>query len=86
MLRSVISTLPRAATRAAFQTAPITRKTMLPAVGSMMPKIVPAFGAKPAMRTYSTSVPSDFKRASVQSEYSNMELFENLNKRMLMTT
>lgn len=66
MLRSVISTLPRAATRAAFQTAPVARKTMLPAVGAMLPKIVPAFGAQPAMRNYSTSVSAELKRASVQ--------------------
>lgn len=74
MLRSIASTIPRAATRVALRNAPVVTKTLLPTYSSAMCKAMPALAVSPALRAFTTAVAPELKRAAVQCMY----LFELL--------
>jgi hypothetical protein len=69
MLRSIASTLPRAATRVALRTVPVATKNILPSYASTLSRALPALGASPALRAYTTAVAPELKRAAVQCMY-----------------
>ncbi|CAO3684060.1 unnamed protein product [Umbelopsis vinacea] len=66
MLRSIASTIPRAATRVALRNAPVVTKTLLPTYSSAMCKAMPALAVSPALRAFTTAVAPELKRAAVQ--------------------